>query len=36
MGSPFGQIVDFPVRPPVADQPFGDQFLPGVMELGIA
>jgi hypothetical protein len=36
MVSPFGQILEFPVRPPVTDQTFGDQFLPGVMELGIA
>jgi hypothetical protein len=36
MISPLRYVLDLPVRSPVAYETFGDQFLPGVMELGIA
>jgi len=36
MVSPWRYVLDLPVRPPVADETFGDQFLPGMVELGVA
>jgi hypothetical protein len=36
MVSPLRYVLDLPVRSLVAYKTFGDQFLPGVMELGAA
>jgi hypothetical protein len=36
MVSPLRYVLDLPVRSFVADETFGAQFLPGVMELGAA
>jgi hypothetical protein len=36
MVSPLRYVLDLPVRPPVADETFGDQFLSGMMELRVA
>jgi hypothetical protein len=31
---PWRQVPDLPVRPPVADETFGDPFLPGLLKSG--
>jgi len=36
MLSPLREVRDLPVRPPVADETFGDQFLPGLLDLDAA
>jgi len=36
MVSPFREVLEFPVGPPIAEETFRDEFAPGPMELGTA